>query len=216
MKRLLTFTVTICILNLGSAQESGSSLSKAEKKQLISQAKRFKKNPASLKKLLDDRNELQKEAAEMNELLSEAQSQLISLQAELDESSSTNQSLLNQLDQLKSEMSEVKNNAETKGFRLPEVGNAFRVQIGGYKKRDLTDLVDNTSENIQLETNESGIQEITVGQFTDYWKADILKKHLRAMGVTDSWIVPYKDGQRVLLKEILEEIERKSNVISQN
>jgi hypothetical protein len=48
------------------------------------------------------------------------------------------------------------------------------------------------------------MQKVTLGNFRDYWEADKFKKYLRDMGVKDAWIVPFKDGQRVDIKEVLE------------
>jgi hypothetical protein len=57
------------------------------------------------------------------------------------------------------------------------------VQVCGYKKIDLSKYIDNSTEDINLESNKDQIQEITVGQFLDDHKSNELKKHLRAMSV---------------------------------
>ena len=44
----------------------------------------------------------------------------------------------------------------------------------------------------------------TIGVFKDYWEADTFKKYVREMGVRDAWIVSYRDGQRVDIKDVLE------------
>jgi hypothetical protein len=83
-------------------------------------------------------------------------------------------------------------------------GVIFRVQIGGFKKRNLLEY--NEEDNlIRVETNSNGVQEISLGVFRNYKKADVFKRHLREMGLKDAWIVPYKDGKRVLLKDVLAE-----------
>jgi len=82
-------------------------------------------------------------------------------------------------------------------------GVMFRVQIGAFRKKDLSKYFDN-HPNFAGEISEDGTQRITLGEFRDYWEADIFKKYLRDMGVKDAWIVPYKDGERVSLKDVLE------------
>jgi hypothetical protein len=82
-------------------------------------------------------------------------------------------------------------------------GVVFRVQIGAFKQKDLSNYFQN-NDNFYGETDENGIQKITVGIFRDYWEADTFKKHLREMGVKDAWIVPFKDGTRVPMKDVLE------------
>ena len=81
-------------------------------------------------------------------------------------------------------------------------GVVFKVQVGAFEKKDLSSFFDN-NPMFSGETEE-GMQKITLGFFRDYWEADTFKKHLREMGVKDAWIVPYKDGTRVLIKDVLE------------
>jgi len=47
-------------------------------------------------------------------------------------------------------------------------------------------------------------QRINIGIFRNYWEADTFKKYLREMGVKDAWIVPYRDGIRVEIKDVLD------------
>lgn len=83
-------------------------------------------------------------------------------------------------------------------------GVIFKVQIGANKDLDLKDvLIDEVHhENLEQEKDES-FYKYTIGHFRNYWEANKLKKGLRAMGIKLAWIVPYKDGKRVLLKEVL-------------
>ena len=81
-------------------------------------------------------------------------------------------------------------------------GVVFKVQVGAFEKKDLSSFFDN-NPMFSGETEE-GMQKITLGFFRDYWEADTFKKHLREMGVKDAWIVPFKDGVRVPIKDVLE------------
>ena len=65
------------------------------------------------------------------------------------------------------------------------------------------------SSNFGVE-NKDGLQKFTIGVFRDYWEADTFKKYLREMGVKDAWVVSYKDGVRVPIKEVLEGVTKKS------
>ena len=82
-------------------------------------------------------------------------------------------------------------------------GVVFKVQIGAFRNKDLSKYFEN-NENFGGETEADGVQKITLGNFRDYWEADTFKKYLREMGVNDAWIVPYKDGTRVAMKDVLE------------
>ena len=81
-------------------------------------------------------------------------------------------------------------------------GIVFKVQIGAFEKKDMSKFFDNNP--MFSGQDENGLQKITVGFFKDYWEADTLKKYLREMGVKDAWIVPFKDGTRVPIKDVLE------------
>jgi hypothetical protein len=89
-------------------------------------------------------------------------------------------------------------------------GLVFKVQIGAYRKRDLSNVLEgaNPQEAFEQEKEED-INKYTIRHFRDYWKADKFKKELRAMGVKETWIVSFKDGERVPLKEVLQEVIKK-------
>jgi cell division septal protein FtsQ len=82
-------------------------------------------------------------------------------------------------------------------------GIVFKVQIGAFKNKDLAKYFEN-NPNLGGEVKEGEPQKITIGIFRDYWEADTFKKYMREMGVKDAWIVPYKDGERVEIKDVLE------------
>ena len=82
-------------------------------------------------------------------------------------------------------------------------GVLFKVQIGAFRNKDLSKYF-GASDNFGGEVDSDGTQRYTLGNFTDYWQADKFKKYLREMGVEDAWIVPYKDGKRVPMKDVLE------------
>ncbi|MFY0599163.1 MAG: Ezrin/radixin/moesin family protein [Cyclobacteriaceae bacterium] len=84
-------------------------------------------------------------------------------------------------------------------------GVVFKVQIGAYAKKDLKQF--DSADNFSQESND-GVNKFTIGAFRDYWEADKLKKYLREMGVKGAFIVSYKDGQRVDIKEVLEGVSK--------
>lgn len=90
----------------------------------------------------------------------------------------------------------------TETANVDNSGVVFKVQIGAFRNKDLSKYFNNTP-NFTGE-NADGLQKITLGRFRDYWEADTFKKYLREMGVKDAWIVPFKDGTRVPMKDVLE------------
>ena len=89
-------------------------------------------------------------------------------------------------------------------------GVIFKVQVSADKDLDLSDVLVDDSHHKNLEQEKAaGLNKYTIGHFRNYWEADKLKKGLRKMGVRWAWIVPYKDGKRVLLKEVLSTVIEK-------
>ena len=86
-------------------------------------------------------------------------------------------------------------------------GIAFKVQIGAFQNKDLSKYLDK-SDSFFGEVGEDGLMRYTLGVFTDYWEADTFKKYMREMGVSDAWIISYRDGVRVPIKEVLENIPK--------
>jgi seryl-tRNA synthetase len=162
-----------------------------------------------------------------NKKYAEVQSQRDQFQTNLEECQLKNsrlQSQINEINQEADEMVSLRNEISDLESRLNEANNKiielqnqepdcpeamkegvyFKVQIGAFKERDISENLDQ-SVNLDVE-KEGGLDEIVLGQFRDYYQADSLQNHLRAMGVKDAWIVPYKDGKRVPLKEVLDTI----------
>lgn len=83
-------------------------------------------------------------------------------------------------------------------------GIIFKVQVSATKDIDLGDVLADDSHHTSMEQEKAdSLNKYTIGQFANYWEADKLKKGLRKMGIKWAWIVPYKNGKRVLLKEVL-------------
>jgi hypothetical protein len=86
-------------------------------------------------------------------------------------------------------------------------GIIFKVQVSADKDIDLSDVLVDDSHHTNLEQEKADdLNKYTIGHFRNYWEANKLKKGLRKMGVRWAWIVPYKDGKRVLLKEVLDTV----------
>ncbi len=82
-------------------------------------------------------------------------------------------------------------------------GVVFKVQIGAFKNKDLTKYFEN-NKYFSGDVDPDGTKKYTLGYFSEYWESDRFKKYLREMGVKDAWIVPYKDGKRLNIKDVLE------------
>lgn len=201
------FAFTIITPENSSAQD----LSKKERKQLKKEAKERAKqiksmNPADFLKEQEELKAVREKAATL-------ESEVNSLKSSINSKEDANKKLQHEINTLQNQLTEAKAAAE-EAQNIPVAttdndqyneGLVFRVQIGAYRNKDLEKFL--TSETMNEEKGDEGIQKYTLGNFRDYWEADTFKKYLREMGVKDAWIVPYQDGIRVPIKDVLENLQ---------
>lgn len=214
MKRL-TAVLSVLLLVLFSLN-AFAQLSKAEKKEWKSKAKQYVKNPGALKTLIEESEALQGQVSSLKSESTQLKSRMNDKDAKVSE-------LQDDLAKLRSDLSSARNQLkEAKAAPAQPVasgsgpmidGVVFKVQIGAFRNKDLSKYFEN-NENFGGE-NDGDLQKITLGQFRDYWEADTFKKYLREMGVKDAWIVPYKDGTRVPIRDVLEGVTAEEGVDSE-
>ena len=176
-------------------------LSKEEEKKWKDIAKDYKKNPAALKKLSDENQSLKREVQSL-------QNELTSIKSQISTKDSRIADLEGQLFQLQAQLSAAQNSLDemsssgysSQGEALPD-GVVFRVQIGAYKDKQISESLD-TTEDFDLEQG-NNMQKIVLGQFRDYNEAVMLRDHLVSLGLSDAWIVSYRNGMRVPIDEVL-------------
>ncbi len=159
--------------------------------------------PEEYKQLVDDNSNLQKQVSELRgeaeHYRSESQSkdaQIAKLLAEIKETESKTAAAPAQVPVTNS--SSVNSNKTVQSSSI-----LYKVQIGAFRNKDLKKYLDN-HPNFSGDTDSDGTRKYTLGAFTDYWEADRFKKYLREMGVKDAWIVAYKNGERIPIKDALE------------
>jgi outer membrane murein-binding lipoprotein Lpp len=200
-----TRVLFVCLALLFSGTQVFAQLSKKEKKEWKKKAKEYAKNPANLKSLTEE-----KQVADNT--VSSQKTELTQLQSTVSDKNARIAELEDQLSRMRSELSSAK--AEIAQLKATPIinpmdfskGVVFKVQVGAFKNKDLSKYFDNNpnfgGEAGDKDKNEP--QKITIGIFRDYWEADTFKKYMREMGVRDAWIVPYRDGTRVEIKDVLE------------
>ena len=192
------------ILCFGITYDAMAQMSKKEQKEW---KKRIKKlEPSQYKQLLDENKSLKgqltsvkTERDNLDERIAEKDEQIASYNQQV---SSLNEELAAAQSQQKAENVAA---AKTGGTINENEGVVFKVQLGAFRQKDLKDY--DNSPNFSAE-DENGLQKFTLGVFRDYYKADTFKKHLRSMGVKEAWVVSYRDGQRVPIKEVLGTVKR--------
>lgn len=200
VKPLLTLALlSIFLFNPGISM---AQLSKSEKRTWKKQQRKmspeeFKNLVESREKLAFQADSLQKEASALLTTLQEKEASLNRLKTDQTQTSQ-------ELSQLKKQLGEQRLAEEVSPW---DKGVAFRVQFGAFKDHDISNLVED-SPDLEL-VKEDGFIKYVLGQFREYDKADELKRYLRKIGVNETWIVPYMDGKRVPLKDVLDVVLEK-------
>jgi hypothetical protein len=190
MRKGIVFLSFLMLLQLSA----NAQLSKEEQKEWAKKLKSL--TPEQYKKLSDDNQKLsaelntaKQEEAKLNDALKAKEAEIAALKAK---------------DSAKAVTAPSNTQATTKSSGESSTsGLVYKVQIGSFKNKDLSKYFDN-NKNFSGEVDADGTKKYTLGAFTDYWEADNFKKYLREMGVEDAWIVAYKNGQRISLKEARE------------
>lgn len=185
-------------------------LSKEEVKKWKNLAKEYKSNPAALKLLSERAEGLEVELNELNTEVGQLQKENSAFQAQMSRKDARIDALQDQINKLNMDLSEAQASlaamSEKGGSEVmtssdrPISGIVFKVQIGAFDKGEMTDIT--TSDNLNVEKTEE-YNKVVVGQFRDYISAKELKEQLQKMGVKGAWIVSYKDGVRIPVKEAL-------------
>jgi hypothetical protein len=195
-----TKVVILCLALIFSGIQVFAQLSKQEKKEWKKKAKTYAKNPANLKEFTEaketadtDNSALKNQVSTLNKQVSDKNNRIAELEDQISR-------MRGELTSAKAELAQLKEAPAPMDFSR---GVVFKVQIGAFKNKDLSKYFNN-NPNFGGEAVEKGEQKFTIGIFRDYWDADKFKKYMREMGVKDAWIVPYKDGVRVEIKDVLE------------
>ena len=204
MKKLLLASILVVFGFTSFAQ-----LSKEEIKEWKGKYKAYKKDLEGFKDLIEENGTIKSQLSSAKKELDEVKSKLGDKDAKISDLQDENMRLKGQVAAAQAAASEARNALNNAPSTTPSEpapmsveGVVFKVQVGAFKKKDLSNFFDN-NPMFSGETEE-GMQKITLGFFRDYWEADTFKKHLREMGVKDAWIIPFKDGVRVPIKDVLE------------
>lgn len=200
MKKL---TLLFCLVLLFAGTQTFAQLSKQEKKEWKKKAKEFKGNPEALKQLSDEKQAADAQVATLTNQVKQLQSSNSDKEASIAELEDQLAQARGELTSARAEIAQLKSSPAVTNPMDFSKGVVFKVQIGAFKNKDLKKYFDN-NPNFGGEAAEKGDQKLTIGVFRDYWEADTFKKYMRDMGVKDAWIVPYRDGQRVEIKDVLE------------
>ncbi len=183
------------VITFGS-MSFAQTLTKEEEKEWKKKLKSM--SPATFKALVENKDKYKED--------------VINLQTRVDELESENEQISSEIEDYKAAAAAAEEKAQqaasapvaaSGGTTTAAPGVVFKVQVGAFKNFDLTKYFDR-HQNFSGEVDADGTMKYTLGIFSDYWEADKFKKYMREMGVKGAWIVSYKDGKRVNIKEVLE------------
>ena len=197
-----TKVVVVCLALIFCGMQVFAQLSKAEKKEWKKKAKEYARNPANLKDLTEQKQVADTEVTNLKGQVGTLNAQISDKNARISELEDQISKMRSELTSTKAELAQLKEAPPVNSMDFSK-GVVFKVQIGAFKNKDLSKYFDN-NPNFGGEATDKGEQRFTIGIFRDYWEADKFKKYMREMGVKDAWIVPFKDGQRVEIKDVLE------------
>jgi len=195
---VLLFALTVCF-------EGTAQMSKKEKKEWKKRVKKLE--PEEYKGLIEENRSLKSQVSSLRNELNGVDQKIAEKDDQIAQYSGQISDLRNQLAQAQAKAKQAPPPApKDEGGINENVGVVFKVQIGAFTNKDLSKYLDNAKNFSQEEGD--GVKRFTLGVFRDYWEADTFKKYLREMGVTDAWIVSYRDGTRVPIKEVLEGVTK--------
>ena len=199
------FLASPCVCTFLQAQK----LPKDERKKWKKKLKEL--TPEKYKSVMTEYYELRDQVASLEELVASCDVRIEAKDKELKEAKTELPKLRNELQVAKKELEQYKAvggaGGDGGGERVgtPREGIVFKVQIGAYRGIDMSEHVGR--ENFTME-KDADINKYSVGGFLSYREADSFKKGIRRMGVKDAWVVAYKDGQRVDIKEVISSIDK--------
>jgi len=206
-KAILTLFLGIMIASIAVAQTTENRpLTKKEKKEW---KKKKKKMSIEDFRLMYEENSSQKaQIASMESEISNLETQVSSkddkvsdLQKQVTRMQAAYQAAQNEIENLKSKPQQPAYNPDLINGEDFSKGVVFKVQVGAFRKMDLQKYAEASKEF--SEEGSDDLRKYVIGNFRNYEDANVLKRYLREMGVEDAWIVPYRDGQRVPLKDVL-------------
>lgn len=197
-----TRVLFLCLALIFSGTQVFAQLSKKERKEWKKKAKEYAKNPANFKTFVEAKQTADNQVNTLGTQVNQLKSSVSDKDAKIAELEDQISRMRSDLSSSKAELAKLKE-APSKNSMDFSKGVVFKVQIGAFKNKDLSKYFEN-NPNFGGEVADGGEQKLTIGIFRDYWEADTFKKYMREMGVNDAWIVPYRDGLRVEIKDVLE------------
>ncbi len=92
-------------------------------------------------------------------------------------------------------------------------GITFRVQVGAFRERIpikiANTLLTHSSKGIKTFRDDNGLLVYTIGEFLEYETANNLKEQLKQSGLSDAFVIGFREGKKISATEALEILKSK-------
>jgi len=177
----------VFLLGASNAYAQGDKLSRAEKKKVKKELRKYKRNPEAYVKMKADKNQT---IEDLEMVVEELNKELQTCNKNAKEQSDSLELLEQQLATLMEKYKDA-----TSGPELPD-GTVYQVQIGYYKNLNLK-AFNKRLKYVKAEQQNGG-KRYVIGYFTDLQSAKSFNSDLRKLGVSDAFVTQYIDGKRIM------------------
>lgn len=192
------FFIFICIF--GSMLASVQVNAQADKDVIKQWKKKLKAmDPLAFKAMYEEHQQLKGEAASKERELSTLRREIAAKDAELTAKQAEIAELKEQVASMQTATNDDSQDVSPFSDDYTK-GIVYKVQVGAFTKNTYSEKIDGQF----WEEDADGTKKYTIGYFRDYQDATRFKNYLRAIGVSDAWIVAYEDNQRKDIKTILD------------
>ncbi len=93
-------------------------------------------------------------------------------------------------------------------------GLVFRVQIGAYVFREPGEVKGDATDILTEKAD--GFNKYVIGNFRSYEDCEMFRDEIRALGISDAWVVPYLEGERITIQEAKDHLESQGQAVFKN
>ncbi len=219
MRICIPLFMLLLVLSSGQLIAQQSGMSKEEIKEWKNKAKEYRRNPAALKALTQERDLLLENQSQLQSRLTSLESELMAEKSKIVELEQENVRLNNSLTvtqqtlvdlqnrqaQMMEQQQQIQNTVSTSTPAVSEggmpMGTVFMIQVGAFRRGGVPAKFSRYSD-LYVE-QAGGMDKVLIGQYRNYNDAKIRLSQLKGEGYSSAWIVPFIDGRRVSLKEAL-------------
>lgn len=209
MKYLSFFFILGLLLLIALPLWGQSKLSKKEKKALKKELKEYYYDIEKFEDMKRKNSEKQASIDSLRELVQRGNSNKAALDESLKDLQSEQAKLNAEISAVKARIDSINRAKQEKVnvvLGVPKSGTVFSVQIGAYNQSQFSHLLQQQYGGKLIEVEENSMKKYLLGFYDSYEEAQQHRDNVRQLGIRQAWVVIYRDGQRIAIEEVMEEI----------